>query len=593
MPITKNLELYYINRPVADLAALKAIVVTSIVDGFYVEVISMSPTGGKFVWISTSAETVDDINVVLPTGHVGNGRWLREDFKVQLTAGGKIIATQVDIPNPFVYKGQINLAADFPTPALVQIGWFYTIGTNVTDNDPTKTNTGQSFLAGEEIVWNGAAWDNLGGSAIWTDDGADVKPIVNTRNINAQLGVIKSSVATGTAPFTIASTTKVTNLNSDQLDGNDESAFALLAGRAGGQSLIGGTAASNNLRLTSTSNATKGLIQIEDGDVIRFLTTNYETLVLNNNDVPNKKYVDDAVSAENLWDRAGTVLSPHTSGDSVSLPGSGSLINVGTATGIGTPAITMTFANSGYAAPSNCGLNSDGDKWVFWNSATSYKGAIGFNTREMWFQSTDVTAAENQFRFFGGSASVPVELFSMGDVKGFVWNDTGIDMNFRCEGDTDANLFVLDAGLDQACFGTATPIAGAKLTVSTTLAAGSLNVANGIVQTSAAGLFSTSTALPNGTTATTQAASDNSTKVATTAYVDSAVGSSNLFDKSGTIISTHTANDSVALGAAAYYYLGDPTADGCWRIAQSSNDLSFERRESSVWVSKGKFLATP
>lgn len=40
--------------------------------------------------------------------------------------------------------------------------------------------------------------------------------------------------------------------------------FALLAGRAGGQTLIGGTAASENLTLESTADATKGLIRFSD-----------------------------------------------------------------------------------------------------------------------------------------------------------------------------------------------------------------------------------------------------------------------------------------------------------------------------------------
>ena len=40
--------------------------------------------------------------------------------------------------------------------------------------------------------------------------------------------------------------------------------FALLAGRAGGQSLIGGTATGENLDLESTSHATKGFLQIKD-----------------------------------------------------------------------------------------------------------------------------------------------------------------------------------------------------------------------------------------------------------------------------------------------------------------------------------------
>jgi len=41
-------------------------------------------------------------------------------------------------------------------------------------------------------------------------------------------------------------------------------AYALLAGRSGGQTLIGGTAASNNLTLQSTSNATRGDVIIGD-----------------------------------------------------------------------------------------------------------------------------------------------------------------------------------------------------------------------------------------------------------------------------------------------------------------------------------------
>ena len=40
--------------------------------------------------------------------------------------------------------------------------------------------------------------------------------------------------------------------------------FALLAGRAGGQSLIGGTATGENLNLESTAHATKGFIQLKD-----------------------------------------------------------------------------------------------------------------------------------------------------------------------------------------------------------------------------------------------------------------------------------------------------------------------------------------
>lgn len=78
---------------------------------------------------------------------------------------------------------------------------------------------------------------------------------------------IESTLATGTSPFAVASTTKVSNLNVDQLDSRDESEFALLAGRSGGQTLNGGTASGDDAIINSTTNATKGTISL-DGRVI-------------------------------------------------------------------------------------------------------------------------------------------------------------------------------------------------------------------------------------------------------------------------------------------------------------------------------------
>jgi len=115
-----------------------------------------------------------------------------------------------------------------------------------------------------------------------------------------------STLATGTAPMTIASTTLVTNLNADKVDScdvidednmasdsdahiptqqsvkayvdaevgglstdhgdldgladDDHSQYALLAGRSGGQTQYGGTAASDDYTISSTSNGTKGNI---------------------------------------------------------------------------------------------------------------------------------------------------------------------------------------------------------------------------------------------------------------------------------------------------------------------------------------------
>ena len=73
-----------------------------------------------------------------------------------------------------------------------------------------------------------------------------------------------SDAATGTPPFTVASSTKVANLNVDLLDGYNSSQFAILVGQSGGQTLYGGTGASENLTLRSTTNATVGVIDCVD-----------------------------------------------------------------------------------------------------------------------------------------------------------------------------------------------------------------------------------------------------------------------------------------------------------------------------------------
>jgi hypothetical protein len=50
----------------------------------------------------------------------------------------------------------------------VQTGWFYKISSNVTDNDPTKTNTGLVFVAGEDIAWDGSIWIKVGNDNLVT-----------------------------------------------------------------------------------------------------------------------------------------------------------------------------------------------------------------------------------------------------------------------------------------------------------------------------------------------------------------------------------------------------------------------------------------
>jgi len=116
-----------------------------------------------------------------------------------------------DIDNPLQFKGQIDLNSDFPTSAEVENGWFYTIGTNVTDNDPSKTNTGQSFLAGDEIAWNGVNWTKIGSTALWIRTGDTLEPTTANDNIDIGSGdfTATGTISDGTSSLTGGSLTDV------------------------------------------------------------------------------------------------------------------------------------------------------------------------------------------------------------------------------------------------------------------------------------------------------------------------------------------------------------------------------------------------
>jgi hypothetical protein len=94
------------------------------------------------------------------------------------------------LPKPMIMKGTIAVAGDFPTTADVLNGWVYKVTANVTDNNPAKTNTGLSFLAGDEICWIEEldTWVDLGSDALFVrDDATDTLSPANA-NDNLDLG---------------------------------------------------------------------------------------------------------------------------------------------------------------------------------------------------------------------------------------------------------------------------------------------------------------------------------------------------------------------------------------------------------------------
>ena len=48
---------------------------------------------------------------------------------------------------------------------------------------------------------------------------------------------------------------------------------------------------------------------------------------------------------------------------------------------------------------------------------------------------------------------------------------------------------------------------------------------------------------------------------------------------------------NIKIGSSDAFYLGDANTDGSWRFTRSGNNLVFQRRESSTWVTKSTISA--
>ena len=141
----------------------------------------------EVIYVSLQATNLNNIPGSSPTWWSTYAAILDTDGTLSANSDSRVASqkatkTYVDtsisnIPSPMRFIGAIAVASDFPTVAAVKTGWTYRITANVTDNDPTKTNTGLSFLAGDEISWNDAGtWSNLGSAALWTRTGINLQP---------------------------------------------------------------------------------------------------------------------------------------------------------------------------------------------------------------------------------------------------------------------------------------------------------------------------------------------------------------------------------------------------------------------------------
>lgn len=213
------------NVPSGNIAA---ITVQAAIDELEAEKQPIDPTltalaafNSNGILVQTAADTFTARSIVQGTGiAVTNGSGVAGNPTVAITNTG-VSATNY---------GSATSVASFTVNAQGQL--------------TAASNTTIAIPASQVTDFDEAVQDAIGATLL---DTATVDLTYNDATNQISADVIQSAIDHGS----------ISGLSDD-----DHSQYALLAGRSGGQSLTGGTASANNLSLSSTSNVTKGNINL-------------------------------------------------------------------------------------------------------------------------------------------------------------------------------------------------------------------------------------------------------------------------------------------------------------------------------------------
>jgi len=197
------------------------------------------------------------------------------------------------------------LLGTLPTPEIRPIGTvIYQTGNtygNIVNAKIVLTDEGENYVdwRTNELPRGSAPTDHGNLTGLGDDDHVQYLLVNGSRALSADWDAgankitaetFESDVSTGTAPLTIASTTVVTNLNSDLLDGKHSTDFSLVDG----------------------TQAYTGIVQYNDDKVFT-----------NDKDIIAKKYVDDAISGLTTEHNSLTGLQGGSAGEYFHLTSTG------------------------------------------------------------------------------------------------------------------------------------------------------------------------------------------------------------------------------------------------------------------------------
>jgi hypothetical protein len=179
-----------------------------------------------------------------------------------MVAAGEILDLDLNSALKYVSgSGWLNAESADPVSAIVS--------EPVDKNDPAnEVAAGEYVYVSLDAYYNGGAGgggeantaSNVGSGGVGLFK-QKLSSTLQFKNINAGSTKITITDDTGDDEVDIdVDESELTHANIGSLDADDHTQYTLLLGRSGGQSLIGGTDASDDLTLASTSNATKGQI---------------------------------------------------------------------------------------------------------------------------------------------------------------------------------------------------------------------------------------------------------------------------------------------------------------------------------------------
>ena len=386
----------------------------------------------------TTVGPAQDVNVgtgaVTPktdnTIDLGSGSLEFKDLYIDGTANiDSLVADTADI-NAGTIDGTVIGGA---TPAAATVTTLTVNGNTTLGDAATDTVTFTADVASNlipsadnthDLGASGSEWKDL-----YIDGTANIDSLVaDTADINAGTidGVTIGGASPGVATFTTANATTVdaTNIEVTNIKAKDGSASATIADATGVMTIASSVLTTADINGGTIDNATIATSNITVG-AGKTLDVSAGTLTLANDQISGDKVEGGTINATTI-----TTLTSTT----------GNITNVN-ATTVDTTNIEVTNikAKDGTAA----------------GSIADSTGVVTLASSVL--TTTDINGGTIDNTAIGGASAAAGAFTTLNTSGAVVFNDAGANVDFRVEGDTDANLLVVDASADAVGIGTSSP----------------------------------------------------------------------------------------------------------------------------------------